>query len=204
VYAMKTPKRIARLLRDQRGLSLVELMVATTMTLMVLGAASILMIMGLRTQPAISDQSFDIQQGRAFEDRFTRELRASYEIEPNPPPTSSTLSFDTYVRSTTCGGAPQANPGVPAIPCRVTYTCTAGACYRAEAPPSTGGGAVVKQVSGLDGSVGVFGTDPTASPAPPGSPLPNSPGYITIHLAFPANGSTAPIALDDGVDLRNR
>jgi hypothetical protein len=204
VYAMKMPKPIARLLREQRGLTLVELMVATTMTLMVLGAASYLMILAVHTQPAISDRSFDIQQGRTFEDRFTRELRASYKIEPNPAPTASTLSFDTYVRSTTCGGAPQTDPAVPAIACRVTYTCSAGACYRAEGPPSTGGGTAVKQVSGLDSSAGVFGTDPTSPPASPGTPLPNDPDYITIHLAFPAKGGAEPITLDDGVDLRNR
>ncbi len=90
-------------------------MVATTMTLMVLGAASYIMIMAAHTQPAISDRSFDIQQGRTFEDRFTRELRASYKIEPVPPPTASVISLDTYVRSATCGGAPQTNPAVPAI-----------------------------------------------------------------------------------------
>lgn len=203
-YAMKRPSRIAQVLRDQRGITLVELMVATTMTLMVLAAASYLMILAVRTQPALSDRSFDIQQGRTFEDRFTRELRSSYEIEPSPPPTSNQISFDTYVRSATCGGATQTNPAVPAIPCRVTYTCTAGSCSRAEGPPSTGGGAVVKQVSGLDSSVGVFGTDPTSPPPSPGAPLPNSPDYITIHLAFPATGGGEPVTLDDGVDLRNR
>ena len=192
------------LLGDQQGLTLVELMVATTMTLMVLGAASALMIMALHTQPAISDRSFDIQQGRTFEDRFTRELRASYAIEPNPQPTSSQISFDTYVRSTTCGGAPLTNPAASAIPCRVTYTCSAGTCSRAEGPTNTGEGTAVKQVSGLDSSAGVFGTDPTSPPASPGTPLPNSPGYITIHLAFPAKGGAGAIALDDGVDLRNR
>jgi hypothetical protein len=201
---MRKPKRTTILLRDQRGLTLVELMVATTMTLMVLGAASALMIMALHTQPAISDRSFDIQQGRTFEERFTRELRASYQIEPNPPPTSSQISFDTYVRSTTCGGASLTNPAASAIACRVTYTCSAGTCSRAEGPPSTGGGTAVKQVSGLDSSAGVFGTDPTSPPGSPGTPLPNSPDYITIHLAFPPKGGVEPVTLDDGVDLRNR
>lgn len=201
---MKMPKPTAHLLRDQRGTTLVELMVATTMTLLVLGGASYLMIIAVHSQPAISDRSADIQTGRVFEERFTRELRASYKIEPSPTPTASTLSFDTYVRSTTCGGAAQTNPSVPAIPCRVTYTCAAGACTRAEGPPSTGGGTPRKTVSGL-ASTAVFGTDPTTPPTSPSTPLPSNPDFITIHLAFPATDrSGAAITLDDGVDLRNR
>lgn len=201
---MNMPKAITRLLRDQRGITLVELMVATTMTLLVLGAASYLMIIAVRTQPAISDRNADIQQGRVFEERFTRELRASYKIEPAPAPTASTLSFDTYVRSTTCGGAAQTNPAAPAIPCRVTYTCSAGTCSRAEGAPSTGGGTPIRIVSGL-ASAAVFGTDPTTPPTSPSTPLATDADFITVHLAFPPTDSGGQaIILDDGVDLRNR
>jgi prepilin-type N-terminal cleavage/methylation domain-containing protein len=192
-----------RLLRDQRGMTLVELMVAMMMTLIAFAAASYILIVVVHTQPATSDRSFDIQEGRVFEERFTRELRASYKIEPVPAPTASTLSFDTYVRSTTCGGARQTNPAIPAIPCRVTYSCTAGACYRAEGPPAAGGGTPVQTVSGL-ASTAVFGTNPTSPPTSPTTPLPTDPDYITVHLAFPSRGGGGAIVLDDGVDLRNR
>src|SRR5690349_21583864 len=69
-------RNLLKTLRDERGMTLVELMVASMMTLGVLGAASYLMVIAVQTQPEISDQSFDIQQGRVFEERFTRELRA--------------------------------------------------------------------------------------------------------------------------------
>lgn len=196
-------RNLRNMLRDERGMTLVELMVASMMTLAVLGAASYLMVIAVQTQPEISDQSFDIQQGRVFEERFTRELRASYKIEPSPSPTASTLSFDTYVRSTTCGGALQTNPAVPAIPCRVTYTCATDTCYRAEGSPSAGGGTPVKEVSGL-ASPAVFGTDPNTPPTSPSTPLSTNPDYITVHLAFPSRGGSGPVTLDDGVDLRNR
>lgn len=200
---MRMLRDIRQRLRDERGMTLVELTVASMMTMVVLGSASYLMIIAVHTQPAISDQSFDIQQGRAFEERFTRELRASYKIEPAPAPTASSLSFDTYVRATSCGGARQTDPAIPAIPCRVTYTCTAGTCYRAEGSPSTGGGTPVRIVSGL-ASAAVFGSDPTTPPTSPSTPLATNPDYVTVHLAFPSRGSGTPITLDDGVDLRNR
>jgi Tfp pilus assembly protein PilE len=196
-------RNLRNMLCDERGITLVELMVASMMTLVVLGAASYLMVIAVQTQPEISDQSFDIQQVRVFEERFTRELRASYKIEPTPSPTASTLSFDTYVRSVTCGGATQTNAAVPAIPCRVTYTCTANTCYRAEGSPAAGGGTSVKEVSGL-ASTAVFGTDPATPPSSPTTPLSTNPDYITVHLAFPSRGGGGPVTLDDGVDLRNR
>jgi len=200
---MLDPMNMKSLLRDQRGMTLVELMVAMTMTLVAFGAASYLIIVVVHTQPGISDRSFDIQQGRVLEERFTRDLRASYKVEPAPAPTASTISFDTYVRSTTCGGDPQTNPAVPAIPCRVTYSCSVGACSRSEGPPGVGGGTPVQMVSGL-ASIAVFGTDPTSPPTSPSTPLPTDPDYITVHLAFPSRGGGGAITLDDGVDLRNR
>jgi prepilin-type N-terminal cleavage/methylation domain-containing protein len=191
------------MLRDQRGMTLVELMVAMTMTLVAFGAASYLIIVVVHTQPGISQRSYDIQQGRVLQERFTRDLRASYKVEAAPAPTASTISFDTYVRSTTCGGNPQTNPAVPAIPCQVTYSCTAGACSRAEGPPAVGGGTPVRMVSGL-ASTAVFATNPTSPPTSPDTPLPTDPDYITVHLEFPSRGGGGAIILDDGVDLRNR
>jgi prepilin-type N-terminal cleavage/methylation domain-containing protein len=200
---MRKLMNIQSLLRDERGMTLVELIVAMTMTLVVFGAASYILIVAVHTQPGISDRSFDIQQGRVLQERFTRDLRASYKVEPSPAPTASAISFDTYVRSTTCGGPPQTNPAVPAIPCRVTYSCSSGACSRAEGPPSVGGGTPVQMVSGL-ASTAVFGTDPTSPPASSSTPLPANPDYVTVHLAFPSRGGGGAITLDDGVDLRNR
>lgn len=200
---MRCLRNRLRSLRDQRGMTLVELLVAMSMTLIVTGAAMYVVIVALQTQPAISDRNYDIQQGRTLLDRFTRDLRASYKIEASPAPTASSVSFDTYVRSATCGGAPQTNPAIPAIACRVTYTCTAGACSRAEGSPATGGGTPIQMVSGL-ANTAVFGTDPTSPPTSPTTPLPANPDYVTIHLAYPARGGGGAITLDDGVDLRNR
>jgi Tfp pilus assembly protein PilW len=182
-------------LKSERGVSMVELLVFIMMLLFVLSAGTTLLIVSVKSQPRISDRNFAIQQGRAVQERFARELRQSSRVEQTPAPTSSSITFDTYVRRTQCGGAVETDPTKPAIGCKVTYTCTAGACYRAEAPlPGQPGATTTQQlVSGLS-SGAVFGYSPDSANA----------DYVTMRLVFPAAGGDDAVTLDDGVDLRNR
>ena len=182
-------------LKCERGVSMVELLVFTMMLLVVLGAGMTLLIVAVRSQPRISDRDFAIQQGRVLQERFARELRQSSLVEQTPAPTSSSITFDTYVRRTQCGGAVETDPTKPAIACKVTYTCTAGACDRTEAPlPGQPGTTTTEQlVSGLSSSA-VFGYSPDST----------NPDYVTMRLVFPAEGGDDAVTLEDGVDLRNR
>ena len=174
---------------------MVELLVFTMMLLVVLGAGMALLIVAVKSQPRISDRNFAIQQGRVLQERFARELRQSSLVEQTPAPTSSSITFDTYVRRTQCGGAAETDPTKPAIACKVTYTCTAGACDRTEAPlPGQPGTTTTDQlVSGLSSSA-VFGYSPDSA----------NPDYVTMRLVFPAEGGDDAVTLEDGVDLRNR
>jgi Tfp pilus assembly protein PilW len=182
-------------LTSERGVSMVELLVFTMMLLFVLVAATTLLIVAVKSQPRISDRNFAIQDGRVLQERFARELRQSSLVEQSPAPTSSSISFDTYVRRIQCGGALETDPAKPAIACKVTYTCTAGACQRTEAPlPGQPGTTTTQQlVSGLSSSA-VFGYSPNST----------NPGYVSVRLVFPAAGGDDAVTLDDGVDLRNR
>lgn len=182
-------------LKCERGISIVELLVFMVMVLFVLAAGMTLLIVAVKSQPRISDRNFAIQEGRVLQERFARELRQSSRVEQAPAPTSSSITFDTYVRRTQCGGAVETDPAKPAIACKVTYTCTAGACGRTEAPlPGHLGTATTQQlVSGLSSSA-VFGYSPDST----------NPDYVTMRLVFPAEGGDDAITLEDGVDLRNR
>lgn len=183
------------MLRDERAITLVELLVVAVMAVILVGAASYVVIVAVRTQPHISDRNFAIQQGRVLQERLARELRQSYRVEQSPSPTSSSITFDTYVRRTQCGGAAQTSPTQPAIPCKVTYTCASGSCSRTEAPLSGQQGTTATQqlVKGLSSNA-VFGYSPNST----------SPDYVTMRLVFPAAGGDDAVTLDDGVDLRNR
>lgn len=174
---------------------MVELLVFTMMLLVVLGAGMALLVVAVRNQPRVSDRDFAIQRGRAIQERFARELRQSSLVEDAPAPTSSSITFDTYVRRTQCGGPPETDPTKPAIACKVTYACAAGACDRTEAPLAgqPGTTTTVELVSGLSSSA-VFGYSPDST----------NPEYVTMRLVFPAEGGDDAVTLDDGVDLRNR
>jgi Tfp pilus assembly protein PilW len=182
-------------LKCERGVSMAELLVFIMMLLFVLAAGMTLLIVAVKSQPRISDRNFAIQDGRVLQERFARELRQSSLVEETPAPTSSSITFDTYMRRTQCGGAVETDPTKPAIACKVTYTCTAGACDRTEAPlPGQPGTTITQQlVSGLSNSA-VFGYLPDST----------NPEYVTMQLVFPAEGGDDAVTLEDGVDLRNR
>lgn len=188
-------RRAVQALKCERGVSMAELLVFMMMLLIVLAAGMALLIVAVKSQPRISDRTFAIQQGRVLQERFARELRQSSLVEQTPAPTSSSITFDTYARRTQCGGAVETDPTKPAIACKVTYTCTAGACDRTESPlPGQPGTTTTQQlVSGLSSSA-VFGYSPNST----------NPGYVTMRLVFPAAGGDDAVTLEDGVDLRNR
>jgi Tfp pilus assembly protein PilW len=178
--------QLRRLRRDSHGLTLPELLVASTLGVIVFGAAATVFIATQRAQPAVDTRARAIQQARFTIDRMTRELRQGWSA---PTATATQLSINTFVPSVSCGGA----AGTTAIPCRVTYTCTAGTCMRTEAQTNgTAPGPAEKIVTGLS-SNNVFSYQPSAS----------APDYVGVVLAFPgAHGSNA-VTLTDGTSLRN-
>ena len=182
-------------LKCERGVSMAELLVFMMMLLFVLAAGMTLLIVAVKSNPLLSVPNFAIHDGRVLQERFARELRQSSLVEQAPAPTSSSITFDTYVRRTQCGSGVETDPTKPAIACKVTYTCTAGACDRTEAPlPGQPGTTTTQQlVTGLSSSA-VFAYSPDST----------SPDYVTMRLVFPAEGGDDAITLEDGVDLRNR
>ena len=173
-------------LKEARGFTLPELLIATVLGLIVVGAAVAVFTVSVNNQPRISSKSAAIQQARTAMERMTRELRQSSTV---PTATPSQLSIVTYVHSATCGGA-SANT---AISCRVTYACSAGACTRTEArPDGASPGPAVRIVSGL-ASNNVFTFAPSAG----------APGYVGATFAFPGTGGEDAITLSDGSAIRN-
>ena len=98
------------------------------------------------------------------------------------------------MRRAECGGGSETDPSAPAIACKVTYSCAAGACDRTEAPlpGEPGTPTTEKPISGLSSSA-VFGYSPSSA----------DPDYVSMRLVLPAEGGDDAVTLDDGVDLRN-
>jgi len=178
----------ARTIRtEERGFTLPELLVATVLGLLVIGAAVTAFTGAIQSQPRVSSQAAAIQQARTTMERITRELRQGSSV---PSASASQLSIVTYVHSATCGGGASNT----SISCRVSYSCASGTCTRAEAnPDGTSPGPAVQVVTGLSSSNVFVYTPPTST----------APAYVGVTLAFPAKGGTDAITLSDGSALRN-
>jgi prepilin-type N-terminal cleavage/methylation domain-containing protein len=179
-------KAAAALHREQRGMTLIELLVASALGLLVVGAGLSIFISAVRSEPRTGSKVAAIQQARFTVDRITRELRQGLEIADTPTPSPSQLGIVTYVKAATCGGAAAST----AIPCRVTYTCSGEVCTRVVAQPDgSAPGTPVQVASGLSTS-SVFSYSPEVDPT-----------YIGVTFSFATDGE--PVVLGDGAALRN-
>jgi Tfp pilus assembly protein PilW len=175
---------VAALRREERGLTLIELLIAASVGLVVVGGAMTMFIGAVRSEPRTTSKVVAIQQARTTVERITRELRQGLEI---PTATSTELAIVTYVKAATCGGA----TATTSIPCRVTYECSAGQCTRVVAQPNGSAPGPVVPVATDLASDSVFSYLPSST----------DPTFVGVSLAVSSDGE--PITLSDGVALRN-
>jgi prepilin-type N-terminal cleavage/methylation domain-containing protein len=183
-------RRLGGVGRDELGFTLPELLVATVLGLIVIGAATMAFTSAVRNQPALTSRANQIQQARTMMERITREIRQGSTVPTTP--NASQLTLVTYVHSASCGGA----AATTAIQCRVTYSCSAppsGRCTRTERNPNGSGSAPpVTVVSGIS-SNSVFGYQPSVT----------APTYVSVTLAFRSSSGANAVTLTDGAAFRN-
>ncbi len=178
--------------RDREaGLTLVELLVASAMSVILVGAACSMLISAVRAQPKVSEKSQAITTARYVLERMTREIRNGITVYSA---TGSKVEFKTRVRRKTCGGSAQEDPSMAAIECRVTYSCTTTACTRTETLPEVPGasGTPVLLVGNLD-SDKVFNYEPSP---------PSTPTYVGITLHIENPEGVGELTVTDGAGLR--
>jgi len=176
--------RVRTLRRSEGGWTLIEMLVAATIGMVVLGGAVTIFMAAVKGEPRTSAKVSAIQEGRAALERITREIRQGVEAESASP---SELVLITYVKQVPCGGPVSGT----AIPCTVTYECASGACTRTVAAPdgsSTGPATVVvRDLVDTD----VFGWNAA------------EPDRVEVQLAFEKSQATGPTVLADGATLRS-
>lgn len=182
---------IARLrkARCEAGFTLIELLVASMMGVVVMGAVASLVISAVRDQPKISKEAQNITTARWVLERLTHELRNGIAVKEATP---SKVSFEGYVRHTTCGGTTQLPSTTAAIKCRITYSCTTTACSRTESAVGTTTGTPRQIFSGIDSSE-VFTYEPNAAEAT----------YVKVTLRIPDPSGTGSLTVSSGASLRN-
>lgn len=175
----------ASLRREEDGYTLIELLVAATMGLVVMGAAVMMFIGAVKSEPRTSSKVAAIEQGRTAVERITRDVRQASSV---PTHSASQLTLITYVKQSTCNGGPAGT----AIQCRVTYSCAAGACTRTVAQPNgSSPGVPVRVVSGLFSSAPFVYTPSTGEP-----------GFVEVSLSF-VTQEGGPVVIADGASTRN-
>lgn len=180
-----------RLGEGEAGLTLVELLVAAGMSVVLVGAASSMLISAVRNQPQLNERSQKVTEVRWVQERMTKELRNGVRIDEAAP---ETVSFVTRVRTSVCGGGGTLESDTPATDCLVTYDCSSGtACTRAEASPeaAVGSGTPRTLITGL-ASGAVFNYYPDSE----------EPTYVGIVLRIPNPSGTGQLTVSDGATLR--
>ncbi len=187
---------------DETGMTLIELLVAMSMGIIVVGGATTMLISAVRAQPQQQKQAESISTARFELERMTREIRNGTSVTVANP---SNVSFVARVRRTTCGGSVPTSASAPSIQCQIVYGCTTTSCTRIErAVGSTSGGTPTTIVSGIDSSsvfcfVPSANTDPTVcGPAKGGT----SPTYIGLTLSVPNPRGSGHLTISDGASLR--
>jgi Tfp pilus assembly protein PilW len=174
--------RLAHRCRADDGFTLTELLLATVLAMVVLGAGVTVFTASIRNQPKATNQASAIQEVRTVMERMIRELRQGSSVVSASP---AQLAIITYAASATCEDG---------TPCRVTYACS-GTCTRTEAnPDGTGASAPVQVISGLSGGE-VFTYVP---------PTETVPASVGVRLALPTQDGSNAITLTDAATLRNQ
>lgn len=175
--------------KREDGFTLIEMLVAMSLGVVVMGGVMILLIGAMRSQPRLDKQGTNIQTARYALERMTREIRNGIVVDKY---TSSSVSFQTYVRHTTCGGSTMSASSVSATKCEVTYTCSSSSCTRIEAASGVYTGTAKTIVSGINNASSVFNWSPSTSPT-----------YIGVTLKIPDPEGSGALTVSDGASLRN-
>jgi hypothetical protein len=175
---------------NEAGLTLIELLVASAMGVVLLGAVSSMVISAMRSQPDLSKKSQNISTARWALERLTREIRNGVKIDSA---TASSVSFQTYVRHTSCGSTAAPLSASPSIKCEVTYSCGVTACTRAETAPEVLTGGTPRIIFSGINDANVFSYTPSTG----------TPTYIGIKLRFPNPAGSSALTISDGASMRN-
>jgi prepilin-type N-terminal cleavage/methylation domain-containing protein len=173
----------------EAGFTLVEMLVAMTLGVVVMGGVLILLIGAMRSQPRLEKQATNIATARFALERMTREIRNGIRVDN---PTASSISFEAYVRHATCGGTTTLASTAQPIKCEITYKCSGTSCTRTEASPGVYTGTATTMISGLSNASSVFTWSPSTSPT-----------YIGITLKIPDPEGSGVLTASDGASLRN-
>jgi Tfp pilus assembly protein PilV len=198
-------KRLRRApdLKEESGLTLIEMLVAALMSVIIVGAACAMLISAVKSQPGLSRKAENVTTARYQLERVVREIRRAVKVETA---TQTEVELLTRTQMTVCGGTTKASPDVQRPQCRVTYRCSATSCTRTEA--TEGGvpvGTAMVALTGLQSaSVFCFVPSEGEDPSKCGSPRTGEgpPTYVGVDLLVENPDGPGILTISDGATLR--
>jgi len=194
-------RRIQRIAGEQGGFTLVELLVASTMSLILVAAACAMLISAVRDQPKITERADQVGEARTVSERMLTELRQGLKLEARE---RDKVVFVTYVHSSSCTGV--SSGPAKAIPCRVTYNCaSSGTCTRSVLNQDGSGTArTTTLVTGIANPTEVFCYMPSTEAGKCGpAKTTEASTYVGIKLQLADAEDRATTTLENGATLRN-
>jgi len=192
---MKLLRRRLAIGDREAGMTLIELLVASMMSVILVGAVGSMLISAVRKQPDLSERSEAVSTARWVLERMTREIRNGTAVKAA---SSSQVAFVASVRREACGGGVEDEADKPSISCRVTYTCTT-TCSRAETAPETPATAPgTMLVSGLGGGKAFNWSCDPGDPCEKADEV----SYVGVTLRIPNPSGDGNLTVSDGATLR--
>ncbi len=177
-----------RLIGDQSGVSLPELLVVCLMFAFVLAAVEAAIVPSIHQQGRTARRNGSTQEASIAVERMSREIRDATSITVGGSGSPQTPSGRIDLVTSGQGGATLAAPQ------RVIYDCTSGACTRASGAVGGALGAPVSTVAHVTNPTTVFS-------APAGA---SNPPYVSLKLDVTlGSGFSNPVELQDGVTVMN-
>jgi type II secretory pathway pseudopilin PulG len=195
---MATRKRMAARLLDERGFTIVELLVVALVMIVVVTAVFGLYRVAATEQERVGSSTKGLSEQRIGLERMTRELRQATTICQAYPTCGTTFSNASSVDFQRCrGGSGTCTQvwvryncsGTPAQ--TVPPAVTTRACLRSESSAPTGLGSAEKVVVA------------NVATSPAGIFTFTQPNFLAIAMRVSVKGFTNPISLQDGVRARN-
>jgi type II secretory pathway pseudopilin PulG len=184
-----TPLRqYRRRLESERGLTMVELLVAMMMMVLITGATVSLFVSTIKDQSKVTKRADQVGDARLALQKMIVEIRQGEAVTTA---TAAKMVITTYVHATTsCTGAASAT--APAIKCAVTYEAAKeGTKSTYELKRTVAGGTAAKVITGMSSS-SIFEYTPTTTPT-----------YVSAKITLPSSTGNSPTTLESGAALRN-
>lgn len=200
-------RRVRRIspVRDESGMTLIEVLVTALMSVIIVGASCAMLISAVRDQPALSKKAQNVTTARWQLERIVRELRNGVTLETKTP---TEVTLVAQVRQAACGGAAQTDSSADPVQCRITYSCSGSTCTRSEATlEGAPVGTPTVALSGL-GDTDVFcfvpsaAADPTECGAAQEGEEADPPTYVGVNLNVPNPEGPGLLTISDGATLR--